>query len=71
MNDAKYCEKCEVYYYNADHLCVEYDEAHPCATCGKGTVFVFVSAPGTGSGRVCKDNHFDGYSRELTLAEVI
>jgi hypothetical protein len=72
-------------WIDGKHLCTVYD-GPPCeevvrginsqtgqptvGKCGKPTVFVTVAAPGTGCGRVCEDNHFDGWSRELTLNEV-
>jgi hypothetical protein len=66
------CPNCGHYggqWIDGKHLCTVYD-GPPCKTCGKPTVFVTVAAPGTGCGRVCEDNHFDGWSRELTLDEV-
>lgn len=71
MTDLTYRECCGVYSANEEHTCVPYDESHPCPKCGAPSVFAFVGAPGTGSGWVCKNNHFDGTVRELTLAEVI
>jgi hypothetical protein len=71
MNALRQCPDCEVYTSNADHLCVEYDPAHPCADCGAPSVFVFISAPGSGSGWSCKNGHYDGTCRELTLEDVI
>jgi len=65
------CDRCGVYHFNAEHVCVEYDAEHPCGECGAPSVFVFIAAPGTGSGWECKNGHYDGTCRELTLADVI
>ena len=54
------CPKCEVYHFNKDqHICVTYD-GPPCITCGNPTTFVWVAAPGYGSGHRCKNNHYHG-----------
>ncbi len=70
-SDLNQCESCGVWTSNADHICVEYDPAVPCTTCGAGTVFTTVAAPGTGSGRACANGHYDGSARELSRAEVV
>lgn len=65
------CPSCHVTTSNGPmHLCVEYDDAHPCSVCGAGTVFVMIAAPGTGSGRECANGHYVGTCRELTIDEV-
>jgi hypothetical protein len=50
---------------------VQYDDQFPCEVCGAPTVFVFIAAPGTGQGRSCKNNHYVGTCRELTIGDVI
>jgi hypothetical protein len=67
------CPDCGVYTSNADHTCVPYDPNYPCQTpgCGAPTVFVFISPPGVGQGRSCKNGHYHGTNRELTIEEVI
>lgn len=52
------------------HICVKYD-GPPCVECGAPTVFVFIGAPGVGSGNQCQNGHYDGDCRELTLREVM
>ena len=70
-DDLTRCAECGVWTSNADHVCVEYDPNFPCDECGKGTVYVFLGAPGSGQGRICPENHYAGTSQELTLADVI
>jgi ribosomal protein S27AE len=65
------CPDCGVMTSNAGHICVEYDASHPCPKCGAPSVFVHIAAPGTGSGWSCKNNHYDGTCRELTVEDVI
>jgi hypothetical protein len=69
--ELRQCDSCGFWTSNEDHLCVEYDAAHPCFKCGAPSVFGFIAAPGTGSGWTCKNGHFDGTVRELTPAEVM
>lgn len=65
------CADCGVNTSNHDHVCVEYDAGHPCRDCGAPSVFVFIAAPGSGSGWTCKNGHYDGTVHELTLEDVI
>lgn len=65
------CDNCGVMTSNESHTCVQYDPNHPCPECGAPSVFVFVAAPGTGSGWSCKNGHYDGTNRELTIADII
>lgn len=72
MRETRQCEECGVFHSNGpDHLCVDYDPAHPCETCGAPTVFVFIAAPGTGQGRSCSNGHYHGTSRIMEPWEVI
>lgn len=52
------CEDCKCWTSNEDHICTVYD-SKPCRVCGNPTVFTFDAAPGTGSGWVCKSNHYE------------
>lgn len=70
-NDLRRCDKCGLWTSNEDHICTEYSPDHPCEVCGADTVFSFIAAPGTGSGWSCKNGHYVGTYRELTLADVI
>lgn len=64
------CDSCGVYTSNGpNHSCVAYDGPR-CRTCAEPTVFVTISAPGTGQGWVCKAGHYHGTSRILTVGEV-
>ena len=65
------CRECGVTTSNPDHRCVAYDPAHPCETCGAPTVFVLIGAPGVGQGYSCRNGHYHGTCRELTLWDVI
>lgn len=74
MSALQQCPSCNHYggqWIDGVHLCTIYD-GPVCETqgCSERTVFVFVAAPGTGSGRTCKAGHFNGRSRELTLDDV-
>lgn len=69
--ERKQCKECGVFTSNECHVCVDYDPAFPCETCGAPTVFVMVAAPGVGQGRSCTNNHYHGTCRELTLREVM
>lgn len=69
-DNRRLCPDCGVMTSNADHECIVYDESVPCETCGAGTVFVFIAAPGTGSGHHCANGHYHGTCRELTLDDV-
>lgn len=69
--EPRQCERCGAYTSNADHICVEYTDAHPCETCGADTVFVTVAAPGTGRGYSCRNGHYHGTCRELMLGDVV
>lgn len=72
MRELRKCADCGVTHSNGDaHLCTRYSDAHPCETCGAPSTFVFIAAPGVGSGWQCKNGHYDGTCRELTLEEVI
>ena len=50
---------------------IQYTDEHPCVECGAPTIFVMIAAPGVGQGYECKNGHYDGTWRELTLADVI
>lgn len=68
------CPECRMYggqWIDGRHTCTRYD-GPACTTpgCTEPTVWVTVAAPGTGSGRVCRANHFHGTSRELTIGDV-
>lgn len=66
------CPDCHVLTANGPyHACTDYDPSVPCVKCGAGTVHVQVAAPGTGSGRSCSAGHFVGFSRILSVSEVI
>ena len=72
MDPVQQCESCGVHHRNGPrHECVRYDVSHPCEKCGAPTVFVMIAAPGVGQGRECKNGHYVGTCRELTLAEVM
>jgi len=53
------CPDCGVYYSNDHHQCVEYEPAHPCPECGAPSVYVYIAAPGTGSGWSLRNGRFD------------
>ena len=71
MEGATYCAGCNAYYFNATHICVPYDPASPCVTCGAAMVTQTVAAPGVGAGRQCRNGHYHGTCRELTPEEVV
>lgn len=64
------CPHCGVFYYDAEHICVVYNEEHHCPVCDAPSVFVTVAAPGTGAGWTCRNGHYEGTCRELTPEEV-
>ena len=66
-----HCPDCNVYDYNAEHICTVYD-GPACRKCGEPTLFFVYAAPGYGQGRECKNRHVEhvGAYGELTPAMV-
>ena len=57
---------------NEEHICIEYDEAHPCPQCGAPSIYAFAGAPGIGGAWVCQNNHhYDSTIRILTPEECV
>jgi hypothetical protein len=55
----RWCNGCHAWHYNDDnHVCIQYN-GPACSTCGQPTAFYTVGAPGYGTGRFCRDGHYE------------